>query len=253
MSGGYVSPPQGEYGALIDELRRLAQRLAELETPTGTSVNSLVDQVQLAIADIDTTVVASITANSYTKTQIDGLVANPPAGSNVTGDVLASGQVSSNGSPLKSQPSYNYAVATSYKGAWIDGVTFQIGYSASSELVKSDLQEMQDPQILGLTPYWGRYVWDTPDSPLKVFLLASDVQQAGFGPDVAPVVEGEPLHMHGMDGEPILVDGEEVIIPVGQAYTINYGQLVVPLIAAYKQQQQQIADLTARLTAAGIA
>lgn len=256
MAGGYFSPPLGEYGEVVAELQRLAERLAELEAPTGTSLNSLVAQVQEAIANINTTVTAAISANSYTKTQIDSKIASPggisPTTVTASSDVSSSGQVSSNGSPLKSQPSYNYSVVTSYKGAWIDGVTFQIGYSASSERVKTDLQPLEDSGIFDLTPYWGRYVWDDPASAPKVFLLAREVQQAGFGPDVAPVVEGEPLIMRGTDGEPIRVDDQEVVIPVGEAYTINYGQLVVPLIAAVQSQQHLIEQLTARLDTAGL-
>lgn len=256
MGNGYYAPPQGEYGPLVDDLRRLAERLAELEGPNGTSMNSLVDQVQDAIANITTTVNAAIVANSYTKTQIDNLVANPPAGSNVTGnvtasgnvsaggDVSSSGQVSSNGAPLKSQPSYNYVVTTSYKGVWIDGATFQLGYSSSAEASKKDLAQMTADdarRLLNLTPYWGRYVWDDESMPLKVFFLAEDVQAAGFGPDVAPVVEGEPFAMVDSTGAPVVgADGNPIVIPVGQAYTINYSQLVVPLIAAWRDGAEQM-------------
>ncbi|WP_295012004.1 hypothetical protein [uncultured Microbacterium sp.] len=243
MGNGYASPALGELGWLVEQLQQIQVRLAELETPTGTSMNSLVAQVQQAIANINTTVNAAISANSYTKSQIDTKIGSP--GLIAPTDVAASGQVSSNGGPFKSQPSYAYAVATSYKGAWIDGVTYQIGYSASSERVKTDLQPMRGSRILDLTPYWGRYVWDDPTSPPKAFLLAREVQDAGFGPDVAPVVEDAPLVMRDSHGDPIQVDGRDVVIPVGEAYTINYGQLVVPLIAA-------VQALAARLDVAGL-
>lgn len=246
MAGGYVSPSQGDYGWLVDELQRIQMRLAEVETPTGTSMNSLVAQVQEAIANINTTVNAAISANSYTKTQIDNLVANPPAGSNVTGNVSASGQVSSNGAPFKSQPSYNYTVATSYFSLWIDGVTYQIGLSPSSELVKTDIVPMTDglERVMALRPIRGRYLWDAAETPPKVFLLAEEVRSAGFGPDVAPVAT-EDMPIEGPDGS-------VTVIPAGTAAGVNYSQLVVPLIAAVQEQQAVIAGLTARLDAAGI-
>ncbi|ODA89818.1 hypothetical protein ATY41_04005 [Leifsonia xyli subsp. xyli] len=59
---------------------------------------------------------------------------------------------------------------------------------------------------------------------MKVFLIAQDVQPAGFGPDVVPLDE---------DGHPA---------------TINYSQLVVPLLAVTRRQQEQIDSLSARLT-----
>lgn len=250
MAGGYKPEPQGDLAWLVDELRGIRDRLAELETPTGTSMNSLVAQVQEAIANIDATVTASINANSYTKSEIDSRDALrvAKAGDTMSGSLTVNGQVDSAGSPLKSQPSYNYMVATGYKGAWIDGATYQIGYSPSAEVVKTDLTPMDDDavrRLLSIVPFWGRYLWDADDSEPKAFLLAADVQRAGFGPDVAPVVEGEPLRMVNADGPVLDANGDEVVLPVGEAYSVNYSQLVVPLLAAVR-------SLSARLDAAGL-
>lgn len=251
MGNGYASPSQGDYGWLIDEIQRIQVRLAELETPSGTSMNSLVAQVQQAIANINTTVNAAISANSYTKTQIDSKIASP--GSITPADVAAAGQVSSNGAPFKSQASYNYTVATSYFSLWIDGVTYQIGLSPSSELVKTDIVPMTDglARVMALRPIRGRYLWDDSDTPPKVFLLAEEVRAAGFGPDVAPVAT-EDMPIEGPDGS-------VTVIPAGTAAGVNYSQLVVPLIAAVQeqqsvieQQQSMIAAFAARLDAAGV-
>lgn len=164
-----------------------------------------------------------------------------------SGNVTANGQVNSAGSPLMSQPSYNYLVTTSYKAVWQDGVTYQLGYSPSAEATKTDLVAMtaaDAAKLLNVTPYWGRYLWDDPTSPLKAFLLAEQVQAAGFGPDVAPVVEGEPLEMLDQNGKPILgSDGKPIIIPVGQAYTLNYSQMVVALIAAWHDASTRLTTL----------
>lgn len=183
-------------------------------------------------------------------------------GVTATGNVISGGQVQSNGAPLLSQPSFNYLVVTNYKSAWIDGGSYQIGYSPSAEIVKTSLQQMTADdarKLLNLTPYWGHYVWDAPTDPLKVFFLAADVQTAGFGPDVAPVVEGEPLVMQDANG-PIMVNGQPATVPVGEAYSVNYSQIVVPLVAAYHDGAAAIQALTdrvttleARLAAAGIA
>lgn len=49
MGNGYQPPSQGDFGWLADAMRDVERRLAELETPTGTSVNSVAAQaVELA-------------------------------------------------------------------------------------------------------------------------------------------------------------------------------------------------------------
>jgi hypothetical protein len=224
--------------------------------------------VQAALANINATVAAAIAANSYTKSQIDSKVASP--GNIAPGNVVASGQVQSNGGPLKSLPSHNYTVSSGYVATWTDG-DGTIGTSPSTGTVKTSLTEMTADDarnLLSLTPYWGRYVWDDDESPLKVFFLAEDVRAAGFGPDVAPTVVGEPLTLVNPDGSPVLdADGNQAVVPVGEAWTVNYSQMVVPLIAAWHDgaqqmqalqatitgQQAQIQDLVSRLAGAGIA
>lgn len=227
MAGGYGTPRGDSLDVLSGLVADMRRRLRELERPTGTSLTSLVQQVQMALANLNAQVAAAINANSYTKAVIDDLIANPPAGSNVTGNVVASGNVTAGGQvtsaqPLKSPGSFAYQVTTGYVSAWInnDG---QIGFSPSTATVKKDLEEFPADladAFLALTPYLGRYTWDDEDTPLKVFLLAENTQAAGFGPDVVPVDE---------DGAP---------------QTINYSQLVVPLLAAVKRQQAQIDALT---------
>ena len=168
------------------------------------------------------------------------------AGTVSSGNVTSSGQVQSNGAPFLSVPSHNYVVN---KGNWVAGWIDSdgtIGTSPSSATVKVDLTAMDGTELDKVTAYWGRYAWDAPDAPLKVFVLAEDVQAAGFGPDVAPLVEGEPQDISADPTNPVMVQP-------GNAWTVNYSQLVVPLIAACKAQSAQIAALEARLTKAGIA
>jgi hypothetical protein len=121
-------------------------------------------------------------------------------------NVNASGQVVS-ASAFKSPGSFAYHVVTGYQAMWInnDGT---IGVSASTRDSKKDLIPLSDiDPLLSLKPMLGRYVWDAEDEPLKQFLIAEEVYEAGFGPDVAPLDEnGAPL-------------------------SINYSQLVPALIA----------------------
>jgi len=73
-----------------------------------------------------------------------------------------------------------------------------------------------------------------------VFLLAEDVKAAGFGPDVAPVVPGDQPVNVGTADYPAWVQP-------GDAYTVNYSQLIVPMISAGQAMQAEIEALQARV------
>lgn len=183
------------------------------------------------MSELHDTIIAELQGTYYTKTETDSKVASPgaiaPSDVTASGNVSAAGTVTATGVVI-SPGSFAYQVQHGYVSAWInDDGTF--GFSPSSVDTKTDLSEMTDPApILGLIPYWGRYKWDDPGSPLKAFVLAEDVAAAGFGPDVAPLDQ---------DGKP---------------FTVNYSQLVVPLLSAVRAQHKLIDDLTARLDAAGL-
>lgn len=134
MAGGYVAPSGGQLDVLADALKKLSDRLYELEAPTGTSMNSLVAQVQQAIADITTTVTAAITANSYTKTQIDTKDADrvAKAGDTMSGDLFIPGMT-----PAVSGYTVMYQDATG-----------RLCKGASSERFKKHITEI-DPLSLG--------------------------------------------------------------------------------------------------------
>lgn len=252
---------------VLSELRTQASLRAQGEDMTNNTQAATIRTLQQLVGNLQTQVAEAIAQSSYTATQIDTKIANPgnvnSSGSiSATGNISASGQVSSV-QPLKSPGSHGYNVTSSYVAGWIDG-DGTLGTSPSTGLVKTSLTPMTatDAQkLLNLTPYWGRYVWDSDTSPLKVFFLAEDVRAAGFGPDVAPVVIDEPLSLVNPDGTPVLdSSGNPAVVPVGEAWTVNYSQMVVPLIAAWHDgaekmsaMQAQIDALNARLTAAGIA
>lgn len=223
-----------------------AVRRAQGEVNSNSQQNSTLGQLgqQLVILqglvdDLTQQVADAIAANSYTAAVIDSKIANPV-------DVTASGRVYSTG-PLVSPGSHDYNVSVGYVAAWING-DGTIGTSPSSGAVKVDLAVFTDDdskKLLGVKAYWGRYMWDSSESQLKAFVLAEDLQNAGFGPDVAPTVDGDEPRNIGTKDDPVLVEP-------GKAWTVNYSQLVVPLIALAQSQQKQIDDLTARLDAADL-
>lgn len=95
MAGGYKAPRDG-MEKLTGTLGDQRTRLRDLERPTGTSLNSLVDWVRQTLANITNQVntIASnwMATNAYTRAQVDAKVASPGAISPTT--VNASGAVS---------------------------------------------------------------------------------------------------------------------------------------------------------------
>ena len=201
-------------------------------------MQALVANLQTTVTDLVNTIVPSLT---YTRAETDAKVASPgdisPSNVTASGSVSAAGGVSAAGqvyseAPLRSPGSRSYVVSTSYAGAWVnsDGT---IGISPSTRALKKNLLPMSERSpadvdaveaLLGLTPYWGHYEWDDDGSPLKSFLIAEEVYEAGFGPDVAPTVDGEP-------------------------FTLNYSQLVPALIAALQAQKRRADEFESRLSA----
>lgn len=214
---------------MVDEAA-LVRRMEDLQRQLRELTPSIADAFRPVVADLQATIEATIADTYYTKVQTDAKVASPGAIAPTTlsatgavsagGDVAAGGQVTS-AQPLKSPGSYAYQVTTGYKAGWInnDG---QVGFSPSTRRVKKDLVKFPEDlaaAFLALTPYLGRYTWDAEDEPLKVFLIAEEAEAAGFGPDVVPVDD---------DGDP---------------ETINYSQLVVPLLAVVKQLEARVVAL----------
>lgn len=220
MGGGYRPAPDAgdSLSPIVKRFTSQQTQLKDLQRPTGTNLAALYEQVQQALANITTTVTDAINALSYTRAEIDNLIANPPSSVTVSGDLSALGHVNAAGNvvatgqvfstqPVQSPGSFAFQVTHGYVTCWInDDGTF--GFSPSNRDSKQDLVEMgAGSGILSVKPYWGHYKTDDADAPLKVFVIAEDVQAAGFGPDVAPVdAEGNP-------------------------FTVNYSQLVVPLLA----------------------
>lgn len=180
----------------------------------GTSVTATTSLNGATLAVSGASVVHALTADAINAASLTA-----------SGNVSSSGTVTS-ANAFVSPGSRATTVTSSYVGAWIDG-SGVIGMQPSTMKVKKDLSPLTETAgILSIQPHWGRYIWDDETTPLKVFFLAEEVSQAGFGPDVVPVDDA------------------------GDPASVNYQMLIVPLLAAVKAQQTQIDALQARLTAA---
>lgn len=215
MPGRRYTPDEQATGMALAKQQRA---LRALQAADGTQLDqataklrALRAEVEDRLNEIPAEVAAAFASlGVYTVAEVDNLVANPP------GDVHVAGAIFSPHG--RANP-----VVNDYVSAWLN-VDGRIGASASTRAVKRDLEPFPPElaeALLSVVPQLGRYVWDDPDSPLKVFLIAEDVKAAGFGPDVVP-----------RD-------------PEGEPFTINYSQLVVPLLAIVRDQQARIEALEA--------
>ncbi|KQR97700.1 MAG: hypothetical protein J0I33_07800 [Microbacterium ginsengisoli] len=249
MGKGYASPPQGEYGELERILSDVQTRLKELETPTGTSVNSLVDQVQQAIADITTTVTAAIDANSYTRAEINALVASPGAiapttvtasGSMSTAGALTTGSDTVVGGQLRALDAVTNVITSGRYATWIETATGRFGNTSSSRRYKQDITEAQiDADVfLTIVPFVFHYIAEVRKRDDPMF-------EGYVGPDYVVADEyglmAEDLHAAGLTPW-VYYDA------AGLPDSVNYTMLVVPLLAVARAEKAARAALEERVT-----
>ncbi|MBN9208133.1 MAG: hypothetical protein J0H96_05645 [Microbacterium ginsengisoli] len=243
MGSGYSTPAQGELGALIRELQSIQRRLDELETPTGTSVNSLVAQVQQAIANITATVTAAIDLNSYTKAEIDAKVASPgaitPTSVTASGDVTASGNVSVGGQ-LLDPDAVSFVITGGRYATWIETATGRFGNTSSSRRYKQDITpaEIDADTFLSIVPFVFHYIAEVRKRDDPTF-------EGYVGPDYVVALEyglmAEDLHAAGLTPW-VYYDA------AGQPDSVNYTMLVVPLLAVARAERDARAALEARVS-----
>lgn len=198
MAGGYKPEPQGDLAWLVDELRGIRDRLAELETPTGTSMNSLVAQVQEAIANIDATVTASIAANSYTKAEIDSKDSAVAA----TAAADTAGRVAKTGDTMTGDlflPNATAAVS-GYVVMYWDG-TGRVSKGASSRRFKDNIEPV-DPLALGdLFPQLSSFTMKGDDGRTeRLGYIAEDLDASD---DLRRFVVYERAVEYDDDGQPV--------------------------------------------------
>lgn len=244
MAGGYTSTTPGDLGWLIDELREIQRRLRELETPTGTSMNSLVAQVQAAIANIDTTVSASIAANSYTKAEIDSRDAAVTATANTK--VAKSGDTMTGDLFLPNAT----AAVSGYVVAYWDG-TGRISKGASSARFKEQIAQV-DPLALG----------DLFSAPLSTFVMRGDkgrTERVGYiaedmdrNPETRRFVVYERAVEYDDAGQSIgsslVRDGEGNPVPESIDFVALLLAQVAQLNARDAERGREIAELRAKIS-----
>jgi hypothetical protein len=216
MMAEYPTPPGDGMAPIVDEFRKLGRRISELERPSGTSIGSLVAQVQAALVDLNAAVIAA--TNNYLSS---GTV-------NVT-NLNASGTLSAV-TQLKSLGAYTTDVAGLAGGrqsVWqhVSGV---YGYSSSSIVKKTNLSEslpFTAADLLECTAYIYQYraqiaIRDNPESEdyNPLYIVPTDV---GFMAEHL-IERGLALFVIFREGVPVTIDyallGAVASIVIGQEH-----------------------------------
>jgi hypothetical protein len=208
---------------------RIWKRLTDLEKRLNELTPSIAKSFKPVTQTIVDTVIATVQDEYSTTDEMNAKIANPgaisPSSVSASGNIDSAGRVYSAGA-FVSPGSRATIVTVGYVNAYLGG-DGTLGYQPSTRKVKKDLVAFPDDladRLLNLTPYLGRYTWDADTDPLKVFLIAEDVQDAGFGPDVVPLDQD------------------------GNAATVNSAQLVPALLALIKRQDARITALESAST-----
>jgi len=244
----YSAPPGDSLEPIIAAQNRVQRQLDELARPSGTNIGSLVDQVQAALADLTDRVIAetdsylsSGTVNMATISASGSITAtgNISSSSNVSasGSVSAGGAVSGStgtfNSGVKSLDVYNRLVSGSpYKVQYVDS-SGQMGYVPSSRRYKCDIRtaHLDVRSIMALLR-------------VVTFRYLGAVELSGKEAAVEWGVIAEEIHDLGLTW---LVDYNEDGLPDG----VKHERFAILLIMAAQDQQSQIDDLDARLSAIG--
>jgi hypothetical protein len=224
MGGRYRPAPGEGLSPIVDKFKDAQRRMDRLETPSGTQLSSLVAQVKAAIVGINTQVASAIAAQSYTKAQIDSRIANPPAGSAVTGTISATGLATFNAG-INSTDVRSRVVSSSIAAVWIDG-TGRIGISSSSVNGKRDIAPVD--------------LAEEVDALLKLALVEfrrdHDVEELG---DDAPVEVGTIAEYAEALGLNRFIYRDDQ----GAVQGVNYERLTIPLIATVQHLNERITAL----------
>lgn len=227
--GSAMPPSEDEqvrrFADLARFVRELGPSVARSLATTVATLTALVAQVQATLADIDATVQASIAANSYTQTQIDGKVANPPAGSAVTGNISSTGNMTSGGS-LNALSVYSTILTSDYRAVWSTNPTGQLGYVPSSAEFKQDIADavLSPTAVLALRLVTFRYI--------QAVIERGDAASVEWG------VIAQEVHAAGLTW---LVDYDEAGLPFG----VKFDRIALAILP-------YLHSVEARLTAAGI-
>jgi hypothetical protein len=224
-----------DLGWLVDELDDIAERLRTLEAPSGEALGSTVAKLSALVANIQAQLDAW-TATRYTNTQIDtkdnAVAAQiyPAINATLAGNVTVGGV-------FYNPPAYNFDITYTRRTAWL-GNDGRLGYASSSAKKKTSIEPADEDRLARLL-----------DIVPKSFIYREEVRRRtrlriNDGIDYVPPRElgliAEELDAAGLHEFVIYGEDDE---PEG----IEYGMLVVALLAIDRSQRRELDEIRERL------
>ena len=224
-----------DLGWLVDELDDIAERLRTLEAPSGEALGSTVTKLQALVTDIQAQLDAW-TATRYTNAQIDSKDTavynqiNPLIAATLAGNVTVGGN-------FYNPNAYNFDITYTRRTAWL-GNDGRLGYASSSAKKKTAIEPADEDRLARLL-----------DIVPKSFIYREEVRRRtrlriNDGIDYVPPRElgliAEELDAAGLHEFVIYGEDDE---PEG----IEYGMLVVALLAIDRSQRRELDEIRERL------
>lgn len=260
-----ADPTPPDYSGLgTERVEQMRKELRDLQAADGTQRYNAVDKVKKLITDFRAELDDYLaTLDVYTKSETDAQIANPPAGSAVTGDtsatgsvtagtsitagstIVAGGTITANGNLttpgiLVAVGSRSLVLTSGYAGAWLDAAG-NLGISPSSMRYKSDIDTWVPDDITRLLE-------------LRGVMFRYDPELFGTDPDGAKQI--------GFIAEECIAAGFPEFITYDECWNvqgINYDRMVVALLELGRYEHEarvalksEVAGIAARLDAAGL-
>ncbi|KQM17584.1 hypothetical protein ASF83_00140 [Plantibacter sp. Leaf171] len=256
QSAAFRSNTPTDLGFLIDILDRIEGRLQIVEAPSGEQIGQTVERLRVLVEELSAQVDTLVEDKTYLRADIDQRIANPPSGSNVTGNVTASGSVTASGNvisgaaiaattALSGQDLYatnapGFNITGGRVAAWLENATGRLGTASSSRRYKQDeAPAMIDPAaVLTIHPKTFHYIdevrkRDDPEFEHYVGPEYVVAEEVGF--------IAEDLADAGLDQFVVWREVDGAVVPDG----VNYAMIAVA-------QQAVLLSLDARLRAHGM-
>lgn len=224
-----------DLGWLVDELDDIAERLRTLEAPSGEALGSTVAKLTALVAGIQAQLDAW-TATRYTNAQIDtkdnAVAAQiyPAINATLAGSVTVGGV-------FYNPPAYNFDITYTRRTAWL-GDDGRLGYASSSAKKKTSIKPADEDRLARLL-----------DIVPKSFIYREEVRRRtrlriNDGIDYVPPRElgliAEELDAAGL--HEFVIYGED-----DKPEGIEYGMLVVALLAVDREQRRELDEIRERL------
>ncbi|WP_285037483.1 tail fiber domain-containing protein [Plantibacter sp. ME-Dv--P-095] len=262
QSAAFRSSTPSDLGFLIDILDRIEGRLQIVEAPSGEQIGQTIERLRVLVEELSAQVDTLVEDKTYLRADIDQRIANPPSGSNVTGNVTASGSVTANGNvaadgnvisgaaiaattALSGQDLYatnapGFNITGGRVAAWLENATGRLGTASSSRRYKQDEAPATiDPAaVLTIHPKTFHYIDEVRKRDDPAF-------EHYVGPEYVVAEEvgfiAEDLADARLDPFVVWREVDGAVVPDG----VNYAMIAVA-------QQAVLLSLDARLRAHGM-